>query len=204
MLSDAQARVDAAIAALRHGRPVILVDDALRENEGDLVVAAEKVTPEIINFLIKNGSGIICLCLSEEKVHALSLPLMVSDESLSRPFSARFTVSIEAREGITTGVSAADRATTIKAAIKDDAKPQDLCRPGHVFPLQASKGGLSQRQGHTEGSIALTELAGLKPASVLCELMNPDGSMPNMKQTEEFARANGLVLVSIQDLMELR
>jgi 3,4-dihydroxy-2-butanone 4-phosphate synthase len=202
MLSEAQRRVDAAIAAVRSGRPVILIDDDKRENEGDLVLAAEEVTAENLNFLITHGSGIVCLCLTEEKTNALDLPLMVTDESLSHPASARFTVSIEARSGVTTGVSAADRATTIKTAISDTCKPEDLYRPGHIFPLRAQNGGLAKRQGHTEGSVALASLAGLKPAAVLCELMNPDGTMPSVREAQAFAQKHDLVVLSIQDLME--
>lgn len=195
------ARVQAAIAEMRKGRPVILVDDENRENEGDLVIAADKATAENINFMIRHGSGIICLTLTEERTKQLDLPLMVTEESLAGPFAARFTVSIEARHGVTTGVSANDRATTIKAAIKDDAKPEDLCRPGHIFPLKAKRGGLKERQGHTEGSIALAQFAGLKPAGAICELMNPDGSMARLSDAIEFAKTHQLIVLSIQDLM---
>lgn len=202
MISDAKARVDAAIAALHRGQPAILIDDENRENEGDLVLAAEKVTAENVNFLIRNGSGIVCLCLPYEKVLSLDLPLMVPEPRHWRENCAQFTVSIEAKEGITTGVSALDRVTTIRAAIRDDAKPTDLCRPGHVFPLRASEGGLSERQGHTEGSIALAKRAGLKAASVLCELMNEDGTIPNRAQIAAFAKKHDLPILSIQDLVE--
>lgn len=194
-------RVHSAINRVRIGQPVILVDDENRENEGDLIVAAEMVSVENINFLIRHGSGIICLCLTEEWTSHLNLPLMVSDETLSGPLAARFTVSIEARHGVTTGVSAADRVTTIKTAIRDSAKPEDLCRPGHIFPLQAKNGGLLERQGHTEGSIALAKLAGFRAAGVLCELMNPDGSMARLHDAIEFAQVHNLIVLSIQDLM---
>jgi 3,4-dihydroxy 2-butanone 4-phosphate synthase len=195
------ARVQAAISQMRKGQPIILVDDENRENEGDLVIAADNVNAENVNFLIRHGSGIICLTLTEEKTKELNLPLMVTEESLAGPFAARFTVSIEARHGVTTGVSANDRATTIKTAISDKAKPEDLCRPGHIFPLRAKKGGLKERQGHTEGSIALAQLAGLRPAAAICELMNPDGSMARLNDAIQFAKTHHLIVLSIQDLM---
>lgn len=202
MLSQAKGRVEAAIAAVRQGRPVLLVDDEERENEADLVIAAEMVSPENMNFLIRHGSGIVCLALTESKADQLKLPLMVEDSSQSRPYSARFTVSIEARNGIVSGVSAADRATTIKTAIKENANPSDLCRPGHVFPLRAAKGGLTQRRGHTEGSVALADMAGFSPAAAVCELLNPDGSIPSIAQAKHFAEDHGLTILSIQDLLE--
>ena len=194
-------RVQAAIGEIQAGNPVILVDDEARENEGDLVVAAEKVTTENMNFLIRYGSGIVCLSLTEERTEQLRLPLMVGEDELGGPFAARFTVSIEAREGVTTGVSAADRATTVRAAIKEGAQPGDFSRPGHVFPLRAKRGGLSERQGHTEGSVALAQLAGLKPAAAICELMNSDGTMARLHDSIEFARVHKLTMLSIQDLL---
>lgn len=202
MLSQTKGRVEAAIAAVRQGRPVLLVDDEERENEADLVIAAEMVSPENMNFLIRNGSGIVCLALTESKADQLQLPLMVEDNGQSRPFSARFTVSIEARTGITSGVSAADRATTIKTAIKESANPSDLCRPGHVFPLRAANGGLAQRRGHTEGSVALARLAGFTPAAAVCELLNADGSIPSIGEAKSFAESHDLTIISIQDLLE--
>lgn len=195
-------RVQAAICEVRAGKPVILVDDESRENEGDLVIAAEKATADNINFLIRHGSGIVCLSLTEDKIERLRLPLMVEEGDLSCPSAARFTVSIEAREGVTTGVSAADRATTIRAAVSESAKPEDFWRPGHVFPLRAKRGGLSERQGHTEGSVALAQLAGLKPAAAICELMNSDGTMARLHDSIEFAKVHNLTILSIQDLME--
>lgn len=199
--STPHARVKAAILELQIGKPIILVDDEQRENEGDLVIAAEKVTKENMNFMIRYGSGIICLSMTEQRTQELKLPLMVTDDELSGPFAARFTVSIEARKGVTTGVSAEDRATTIKAAVSDDSKAEDFCRPGHVFPLRAKRGGLAERQGHTEGSVALAKLAGFKPAAAICELMNPDGSMARLYDSISFAQEHQLTVLSIQDLL---
>src|SRR5690606_22448535 len=167
-------RVHRALEDIRAGRMVILVDDEDRENEGDLVMAAELVTPEAINFMAKHGRGLICLALTEEKVEALDLPMMVDANRSSR--STAFTISIEAREGVTTGISAHDRAHTVRVAVRAGAKPSDLVSPGHVFPLKARPGGVLQRTGHTEGSVDLAKLAGLNPAGVICEIMNEDGS----------------------------
>ncbi|MGB9700808.1 MAG: bifunctional 3,4-dihydroxy-2-butanone-4-phosphate synthase/GTP cyclohydrolase II [Thermodesulfobacteriota bacterium] len=194
--------IEEALADIRKGKMVILVDDEDRENEGDLCMAAEKVTPQAINFMAKYGRGLICLSLTEEKVRELNLPLMVSDNT--SPFKTAFTVSIEAKKGITTGISAADRATTILTAIADGAKPEDLVRPGHVFPLQAKKGGVLVRTGQTEGSVDLARLAGLKPYGVICEIMNDDGTMARMPDLEVFAKKHNLKIVTIADLIKYR
>lgn len=194
--------IEEALADIRKGKMVILVDDEDRENEGDLCLAAEKVTPQAINFMAKYGRGLICLSLTEEKVKALNLPLMVSDNTSA--FKTAFTVSIEAKKGVTTGISAADRATTILTAIADDAKPEDLVRPGHVFPLQAKKGGVLVRTGQTEGSVDLARLAGLKPYGVICEIMNDDGTMARMPDLEIFAKKHNLKIVTIADLIKYR
>ncbi len=193
-----------ALDALRAGKPIILVDDEGRENEGDLILAAEKATPESVNFLIQYGSGIVCVTLTEEQADRLELPLMVPKKSSNSHFVAAFTHSIEAAHGVTTGVSAADRAKTIQIAMNPKSKPEDLSRPGHVFPLRARKGGVLVRQGHTEGSVDLMRLAGLTPAGVLCELMNPDGTMARMPQIREFAEKHDLTILSIQEIIEYR
>jgi 3,4-dihydroxy 2-butanone 4-phosphate synthase/GTP cyclohydrolase II len=181
---------------------VILVDDEDRENEGDLCIAAEKATPQAINFMAKHGRGLICLSLTEERVRQLQLPLMVSDNTSA--FKTAFTVSIEAKRGVTTGISAADRATTILTAIADDAKPEDLARPGHVFPLAAKKGGVLVRTGQTEGSVDLARLAGLRSAGVICEVMNDDGTMARMPDLEVFSKKHGVKIVTIADLIRYR
>ncbi|RME24947.1 MAG: bifunctional 3,4-dihydroxy-2-butanone-4-phosphate synthase/GTP cyclohydrolase II, partial [Deltaproteobacteria bacterium] len=197
-------RVEKAIEEIRAGRMVILVDDADRENEGDLCMAAEKVTPEAIAFMATHGRGLICLSLTEERVRQLKLPLMVDPNENQTPFGTAFTVSIEAREGVTTGISAHDRARTIQVAVADGARPEDLVRPGHVFPLQARRGGVLVRTGQTEGSVDLARLAGLKPAGVICEIMNDDGTMARMPELEVFARTHGLHIVSIADIIKYR
>ncbi|MDL1955585.1 MAG: bifunctional 3,4-dihydroxy-2-butanone-4-phosphate synthase/GTP cyclohydrolase II [Candidatus Desulfofervidus auxilii] len=198
------ATIEEAIEDIRQGKMIILVDDEDRENEGDLCVAAEKVTPEIINFMAKYGRGLICLALTAEKVEQLKLPLMSSDTHPSPPHGTAFTVSIEARKGVTTGISAHDRAVTILTAIADDAKPEDLVIPGHVFPLRARPGGVLVRAGHTEGSVDLARLAGLKPAAVICEIMNDDGTMARLPDLEKFAQKHGLKIVTIADLISYR
>lgn len=195
-------KVKEAIEDIRNGKMVILVDDEDRENEGDLVMAAELVTPEAINFMAKYGRGLICLTLTEEKADQLQLPLMVRDNS--SPFGTAFTVSIEARRGVTTGISAHDRAITIRTAIADDTRPEDLVRPGHVFPLRARKGGVLVRVGQTEGSVDLSKLAGLKPAGVICEIMNEDGNMARMPDLERFSEEHDLKIITIADLVEYR
>jgi len=196
------ARIAEALEEIREGKMVILVDDEDRENEGDLCMAAEKATPEAVNFMAKYGRGLICLSLIEEKVEELQLPMMVS-KNQSR-FGTAFTVSIEARRGVTTGISAADRATTILTAVADDTKPEDLVSPGHVFPLRARKGGVLVRTGQTEGSVDLARLAGLTPAGVICEVMKDDGTMARMPDLEVFAKEHGLKIVTIADIIEYR
>jgi 3,4-dihydroxy 2-butanone 4-phosphate synthase/GTP cyclohydrolase II len=200
----AVARVEAAIDAIRAGRMVILTDDEDRENEGDLCMAAEKVTPAAVNFMARYGRGLICLSLTEEKVRQLRLPLMVDEGANTSSFGTAFTVSIEAKEGVTTGISAKDRAHTILTAVGDGARPEDLARPGHVFPLRARKGGVLVRAGQTEGSVDLARLAGLQPAGVICEVMNDDGSMSRMPELEQLSRAHDLPLVSVADLISYR
>ncbi|HMA67659.1 MAG TPA: 3,4-dihydroxy-2-butanone-4-phosphate synthase, partial [Desulfosalsimonadaceae bacterium] len=174
-----------AIREIKEGRMIILVDDEDRENEGDLTIAAEWVTKDTINFMAKYGRGLICLAMTPDKVDALDLPMMVSNNT-SR-FHTGFTVSIEARHGVSTGISAEDRATTIQTAIADNAKPEDLVRPGHVFPLRARRGGVIVRTGQTEGSVDLARLAGLKSAAVICEIMDEDGTMARMPTLEKFS-----------------
>ncbi|HBI70815.1 MAG TPA: 3,4-dihydroxy-2-butanone-4-phosphate synthase [Massilia sp.] len=192
----------AALAATRAGIPVILLDDFDRENEADLIVAAEKLTVETMALMIRECSGIVCLCLSAERVRELELPPMAIENG-SR-YGTPFTVSIEARHGVTTGVSAADRVTTIRAAIAADAKPDDLVRPGHVFPLRATPGGVLSRAGHTEGSVDLSVMAGLQPSAVLCELMNPDGTMMRGEAIERFAEERGFPILTIAEMIEWR
>jgi 3,4-dihydroxy 2-butanone 4-phosphate synthase/GTP cyclohydrolase II len=194
--------VEEAIEQIRQGKMVILVDDEDRENEGDLTMAAEKITPDAINFMAKYGRGLICLSLTSETCDKLDLPLMVKDNT--SPFQTGFTISIEAKHGVTTGISAADRATTILVAVSDDAHPEDLVRPGHVFPLRARDGGVMVRVGQTEGSVDLARLAGLKPAGVICEIMDDDGTMARMPSLQEFSKAHGIGIVTIADLVEYR
>jgi len=196
------ASVEAAIEATRAGKMVILVDDEDRENEGDLCMAADFVTPEAINFMARYGRGLICLTLTPERCDELDLPMMAS-QNTSR-FETAFTISIEAREGVTTGISAADRATTIKAAVAPDARAEDLVRPGHIFPLRAKPGGVLQRAGQTEGSVDLARMAGLTPAGVICEIMNEDGTMSRMPQLELFAEEHDIKIVTIQDMIAYR
>lgn len=197
-----QLTIEEAIKEIRNGRMVVLVDDKDRENEGDLCMAAEAVTPEAINFMAKFGRGLICLSMTPEKIDSLDLPLMV-DHNTS-PFQTGFTVSIEARCGVTTGISAADRATTILTAVSDAARPEDLVRPGHVFPLRGRKGGVIVRAGQTEGSIDLARLAGMKPAGVICEIMDDDGTMARMPALETFSEKHGIGICTIADLIEYR
>jgi 3,4-dihydroxy 2-butanone 4-phosphate synthase/GTP cyclohydrolase II len=191
-----------AIVDIRSGRMVILVDDEDRENEGDLCMAAQFVTPEAINFMARHGRGLICLTLTEEHADHLHLLPMVRDNR-SR-FGTAFTVSIEAKQGVTTGISAADRATTIRAAVADNAKADDLVSPGHIFPIRAKKGGVLVRTGQTEGSVDLARLAGLKPAGVICEIMKDDGTMARMPDLEAFAKEHGIKIVTIADLIDYR
>ena len=194
--------IEDAIKEIRAGRMVILVDDEDRENEGDLTMAAEAVTPEAINFMTKYGRGLVCLSMTGKKIDSLNLPLMV-DNNTSQ-FQTGFTVSIEARCGVTTGISAADRATTILTAVADNAKPSDLVRPGHVFPLKGKDGGVMVRAGQTEGSIDLSRLAGLKPAGVICEIMDEDGTMARMPALENFSKKHNIGICTIADLIEYR
>ncbi len=194
--------IDEALEDIRKGKMVILVDDEDRENEGDLTMAADKVTPEAVNFMAKEGRGLICLSLTPERVEHLQLPMMTTDNTSS--FGTAFTISIEAKKGVTTGISAADRARTIRTAIDPQAGPEDLARPGHVFPLRARPGGVLQRAGQTEGSVDLARLAGLTPAGVICEIMNDDGSMARVPQLMEFARKHHLKIVTVKDLIAYR
>jgi 3,4-dihydroxy 2-butanone 4-phosphate synthase len=200
--NDLEGRIANALHAMRNGVPVILLDDFDRENEADLIVAAEKISVETMALMIRECSGIVCLCLSDDKVRALDLPPMTLENG-SR-YGTPFTVSIEAREGVTTGVSAADRVTTIRAAIARNAQPGDLVRPGHVFPLRATQGGVLARAGHTEGSVDLARMAGLQPAAVLCELMNEDGSMMRGEAIERFAEERGFPILTIAELIQWR
>ena len=195
-------KIEDAIEDLQQGKIVIIVDDEDRENEGDLTIAAEKVTPEAINFMAKYGRGLICLALDPEIVQRLRLPLMVHDNT-SR-FNTAFTVSIEARQGVTTGISAADRAHTILTAVADDALPEDLVQPGHVFPLRARRGGVLFRTGQTEGSVDLARLARMKPAAVICEVMNDDGTMARLPDLEKFAETHGLKIATVADIIAYR
>ena len=196
------ASVEAAIKAIRDGKMVILVDDEDRENEGDLCMAADFVTPEAINFMARYGRGLICLTLTPERCDQLDLSMMAS-QNTSR-FETAFTISIEARDGVTTGISAADRATTVKAAVAPDARAEDLVRPGHIFPLRAKPGGVLQRAGQTEGSVDLARMAQLTPAGVICEIMNEDGTMSRMPQLEEFAAEHDIPIVTIKDMIAYR
>ncbi len=194
--------IEQAIQEIKEGKMVILVDDEDRENEGDLAIAAEFVTPEVINFMAMHGRGLICLSLTRDKADTLDLPPMVGHNQ--SPYQTGFTVSIEARRGVTTGISAADRATTVQAAVADDAKADDLVRPGHIFPLRARNGGVIVRAGQTEGSVDLARLAGCKPAGVICEIMNDDGTMSRMPDLEKFGEEHGLSICTVADLIEYR
>jgi len=200
--TEAIERVAKALEEIAAGKMVILVDDEDRENEGDLVLAAEKCTPDAINFMARHARGLICLSLTDERIRGLDLPMMVDQNRASR--STAFTISIEAREGVTTGISAADRSHTVLTAVADGAQPRDIVSPGHIFPLRARPGGVLQRTGHTEGSVDLARLAGLEPAGVICEIMNEDGTMARTSDLEEFAAEHGLTLLSIADLIEYR
>jgi 3,4-dihydroxy 2-butanone 4-phosphate synthase len=199
---DPRIRVESAIAALRKSRGILLVDDETRENEGDLIFPAETITIEQMAMLIRECSGIVCLCLDDEFLQRLHLPMMVARNN-SRNGTA-FTVTIEARRGVTTGVSAADRVTTIHTAIADEAVPEDLCRPGHIFPLRAQPGGVLTRRGHTEGTVDLMALSGYKRAGVLCELTNPDGSMARLPEIVTFAQHHEMPVLTIEDLVTYR
>ena len=196
------ASIPDAAADIREGRMIIIVDDEDRENEGDLVCAAEKVTPEAINFMARHARGLICLPLTEERCDELHLAPQVADNT-SRLGTA-FTVSIEGRRGVTTGISAADRATTILTAVDPRTRPQDLARPGHIFPLRAKKGGVLVRPGQTEAAVDIVRIAGLYPAGVICEIMNEDGTMARLPQLREFAGIHGLKIISVADLIRYR
>lgn len=194
--------IQEAIEDIKNGKMVILCDNEDRENEGDLTLAAEKITPEAINFMAKYGRGLICLSLTENRVEQLELPLMVKENTSA--FETAFTISIDAKKGTTTGISAADRATTVLTAIDDDAKPEDLSRPGHIFPLRSKKGGVLCRTGQTEGSVDLSRLAGLKPAGVICEIMKDDGTMARIPDLEIFAKEHDLKIITVADLIKYR
>lgn len=194
--------IEEAIRDIKKGKFVILVDDEDRENEGDLVIAAEKVSPQAINFMARHARGLICLALTPERVEELHLPQQAVENTAA--FGTAFTVSIDARKDITTGISAADRATTIHVAIDPKSKPTDLARPGHIFPLKAVKGGVLRRAGQTEGSVDLARLAGLQPAGVICEIMNEDGTMARVPELAKFARMHKLKMVTVKALIEYR
>jgi 3,4-dihydroxy 2-butanone 4-phosphate synthase/GTP cyclohydrolase II len=196
--------IEAAIEDIREGKMVILVDDEDRENEGDLCMAAEAVTPEAINFMATHGRGLICLALTENQLEKLHLGMMVPDYENTAAYGTAFTVSIEAREGVTTGISAQDRARTIQVATQSDAKPTDLVRPGHIFPLRSRPGGVLRRVGQTEGAVDLARLAGLKPAGVICEIMNADGTMARLSDLGAYAEEHDLKIVTIKDLIRHR
>ena len=200
--SDPHKRVESGLLTIRSGGMVILVDDENRENEGDLVIAAEKTTPDAVNFMAKYGRGLICLSLEPAIVERLQLPMMVNDNRSA--FGTAFTVSVEARRGVSTGISAADRATTVQTAIADDAVPSDLVSPGHIFPLRSRPGGVLVRSGQTEGAVDLARLAGLKPAGVICEVMNEDGTMARLPQLMELAAEHGLPILTVADLIAHR
>jgi 3,4-dihydroxy 2-butanone 4-phosphate synthase len=195
-------RVERGLDALRNGRGVLVTDDENRENEGDLIYSATHLTVEQMALLIRECSGIVCICLPEEKIAALEIPMMM--RSNNSRFETAFTVSIEAREGVTTGVSAQDRVTTIKTAIRDDCKPEDLVYPGHVFPLKARNGGVLERRGHTEATVDLMRLAGLPPYGVLCELTNPDGTMARMPEVINFGQKHDMPVLTIEDIAQYR
>ena len=198
------ARIEEVIEDFRAGNVIIIVDDEDRENEGDLVCAAEKVTPEIINFMAREARGLICLPMTEERCDELNLPLQVSERENNSGFGTAFTVTIEARHGVTTGISAADRATTVRTAVHPQSKAADLVRPGHIFPLRARQGGVLMRPGQTEASVDLARIAGLIPAAVICEIMNEDGSMARMQELEAFAQKHRLQIISVADLIRYR
>lgn len=195
-------RVERALEALRAGKGVMVLDDENRENEGDMVFVAETMTTEQMAMSIRHGSGIVCVCITEERRQQLDLPMMV--ENNTSHFHTAFTVTIEAAQGVTTGVSAADRLTTVRAAAADNAKPSDLNRPGHVFPLRAQPGGVLTRGGHTEASIDLATLAGFKPVAVLCELTNDDGTMARAPEVVTFAKQHDMPVLTIEDLVAYR
>ena len=195
-------RLQKGLSALRAGQGVLVVDDDNRENEGDMIFAADSLTDKQMAMLIREGSGIVCLCLTPEKAQSLQLRPMV--EHNTSAYGTAFTISIEAAHGVTTGVSAADRVTTIRAAIAEGAQPDDLSHPGHVFPLVARAGGVLERDGHTEATVDLMKLAGLSPCGVLCELTNPDGTMARLPEISAFAQQHAMPLLSVQDIIAYR
>lgn len=195
-------RVKTGIEALKKGNGIIVTDDEDRENEGDIFYSAENLTNEQMALLIRECSGIVCLCMKDEKADQLELPLMV--ENNTSTYGTAFTITIEAAKGVTTGVSAADRVTTVKTAAADNAKPEDLSHPGHVFPLRAKNGGVLERDGHTEANVDMMELAGLKPMGVLAEITNPDGTMARMPEVIKFSKEHNLPIVTIQDIIEYK
>jgi 3,4-dihydroxy 2-butanone 4-phosphate synthase/GTP cyclohydrolase II len=196
------AKIEEAIEEIRRGHMVVVVDDEERENEGDLIFAAEKVTPELISFMVRNCSGIICVPMEADRLDRLNLPLMSVDNT--EAMRTAFTISVDAVKGVSTGISAADRAATIKTLLDPDAAPRDLARPGHIFPLRYTEGGVLRRAGHTEAAVDLARLAGLRPAGVLCELVNEDGTMKRMPDLQAFAEEHGLLVVTIADLIKFR
>ena len=196
------AKIEDAVADFRDGRFVIVVDDENRENEGDLAVAAEKATPEAINFMARHGRGLICLAITGQRLDELQIPMMVQENT--SPLGTAFTVSVEARRGVTTGISAADRATTIKTIIDPRTRPEDLVRPGHTFPLRARDGGVLVRAGQTEASVDLAKLAGLYPAAVICEIMAEDGTMARLPELERFSAETGIKIIAVADLIAYR
>src|ERR1044071_3846322 len=198
------ATIQDAVEEFRAGRLVIIVDDEDRENEGDLACAAEKVTPDIINFMARYGRGLICLSLTEERLDELQIPLQVSDSDNTATRGTAFCVSIEARRGVTTGISAADRATTIQVAVDPRTRPSDIARPGHTFPLRARRGGVLVRPGQTEAVVDLARIAGLTPAGVICEIMNDDGTMSRLPELRVFAKEHGIKIISVADLVSYR
>ncbi len=200
--NDVFSTIEEAIEEVRQGRMIVIVDDEDRENEGDLMIASEMVTPEAINFMAKYGRGLVCLTLTEERTRELGLPMMV-EENKSR-FGTPFTVSIDAREGVTTGISAADRAQTVRVAMDPETKPRDLVMPGHIFPLRAREGGVLVRAGQTEGSVDIARMAGLIPSGVICEIMNEDGTMARVPELGEFIKKHDLKMITIKDMMAYR
>lgn len=199
---DPITRVESAVIALKEGRGVLLLDDEDRENEGDIIYSVEHLTNEQMALMIRECSGIVCLCLTDAQADKLELPPMVVNNNSAN--QTAFTVSIEAKQGVTTGVSAADRVTTIKTAANPNAKPDDLARPGHVFPLRARPGGVMTRRGHTEGTIDLMQMAGLQPAGVLCEVTNPDGTMAKTPEIVAFGRLHNMPVLTIEDMVAYR
>jgi len=196
--------IEEALEELRNGRQVVVVDDIDRENEGDLTLAAERTTPEAINFMATHGRGLICLAMTGERLDALKIPLIVPDGENTTRHGTAFCIPIDAKTGTTTGISAADRAQTVRVAIDPEARPPDLARPGHIYPLRASPGGVLERRGQTEAAVDLCRMAGLYPAGVICEIMNEDGTMARMPALTEFCARHGLKMVSIADLVTYR